>query len=40
MPIMENEKVVGIISHGDIINAQLEEREYDNRYLKQYMFGN
>ena len=29
MPIMENEKVVGVISHGDIINAQLDEREYD-----------
>ncbi len=24
---------------GDIVNAQLDEREYDNRYLKQYMFG-
>ena len=40
LPIMENEKVVGIISLGDIVNAQLNEREYDNRYLKQYMFGN
>jgi len=40
MPIMESEKVVGIISLGDIVNAQLDEREYDNRYLKQYMFGN
>ncbi len=40
MPIMESEKVVGIISLGDIVNAQLDERKYDNRYLKQYMFGN
>jgi len=40
LPIMENEKVVGIISLGDIVNAQLDKREYDNRYLKQYMFGN
>ena len=38
-PIIENEKIVGIISLGDIVNAQLDEREYDNRYLKQYMFG-
>ena len=39
LPILENKKIAGIISLGDIINAQLDEREYDNRYLKQYMFG-
>ncbi|MCH7753832.1 CBS domain-containing protein [candidate division KSB1 bacterium] len=38
LPILENEKIAGIISLGDIVNAQLDEREYDNRYLKQYMF--
>ena len=39
LPILETEKNVGIISLGDIVNAQLDERKYDNRYLKQYMFG-
>ena len=38
LPILENEKIAGIISRGDIVNAQLDEREYDNRYLKQHMF--
>jgi len=40
LPVMDNEKIVGIVSLGDVVKAQLDEREYDNRYLKQYMFGN
>jgi len=40
LPIMDNDNIVGIVSLGDVVKAQLDEREYDNRYLKQYMFGN
>ncbi|MFQ5603933.1 MAG: CBS domain-containing protein [bacterium] len=39
LPIMENEQVIGMISIGDVVKAQLNEQEFDNRYLKQYMFG-
>lgn len=40
LPVMDNDNIVGIVSLGDVVKAQLDEREYDNRYLKQYMFGN
>lgn len=40
LPVMDNKKIVGIVSLGDVVKAQLDEHEYDNRYLKQYMFGN
>lgn len=39
LPILEKNKIVGIISIGDLVKAQLDEREYDNRYLQQYLFG-
>jgi CBS domain-containing protein len=39
LPIMQHHKVVGMISIGDLVKAQLDEQEYTNRYLKQYMFG-
>ncbi len=39
LPIMEQGRLVGIISLADAVKACLEEREIDNRYLKAYMFG-
>ncbi len=39
LPILQDEETVGIISIGDLVNAQLDEQEFDNRYLQQYMFG-
>ena len=39
MPIMEGEKIAGIISLRDVVRAKLDEQEYNNRYLEQYMFG-
>ncbi|MFQ5676943.1 MAG: CBS domain-containing protein [bacterium] len=39
LPILENDKVVGIISLGDVVKAELHEQQYTNRYLKQYMIG-
>lgn len=39
MPIMEGEKLAGIISLRDVVRAKLDEQEYHNRYLEQYLFG-
>ena len=42
LPIVENKKLTGIISIGDIIKAQLTEYEgyeVENRYLKDYIIG-
>jgi CBS domain-containing protein len=37
LPIMDGERVAGIISIGDLVKAGLEEAEYENRYLKEYI---
>lgn len=39
LPILDNNNIVGVISIGDVVKAQLHETEFDNRYLKQYIFG-
>jgi CBS domain-containing protein len=39
LPIMEGENIAGIISLRDVVRAKLDEQEYNNRYLEQYMFG-
>ena len=37
LPIMDGDRVAGIISIGDLVKACLEEAEYENRYLKEYI---
>src|SRR5262245_17880605 len=37
LPIMEGDRLQGIISIGDLVKAQLEETEFENRYLKDYI---
>jgi CBS domain-containing protein len=37
LPVMDGPKVAGIISIGDAVKACLEESEYENRYLKEYI---
>jgi CBS domain-containing protein len=37
LPIMDNGRLEGIISIGDAVKAQLEETEFENRYLKDYI---
>ncbi|MFQ5648315.1 MAG: CBS domain-containing protein [bacterium] len=39
LPIVEKDRIGGIVSIGDLVKAQLDEIEVDNRYLKQYIFG-
>ncbi|MFQ6007315.1 MAG: CBS domain-containing protein [Candidatus Zixiibacteriota bacterium] len=40
VPILEQGKLVGLISLGDIVMAQIKRMEIENRYLKLYMEGN
>jgi CBS domain-containing protein len=37
LPIMAGGRLEGIISIGDVVKAQLEETEFENRYLKDYI---
>lgn len=39
IPIMDKKKLKGIISIGDIVNAQIKVREVENHYLKDYIEG-
>jgi CBS domain-containing protein len=39
IPIMEKGKLQGIVSIGDVVNAQLKVRDVENQYLKEYMEG-
>ena len=39
VPIVVEGKLQGIISIGDVVKALLHYKEYENRYLKDYMFG-
>ena len=37
LPIMEDEKLVGIISIGDVVKAQLDNVQYEAHMLRQYI---
>jgi CBS domain-containing protein len=39
VPVIVGGKLEGIISIGDIVKAQLHNTEYENHYLKDYLFG-
>ncbi len=39
IPIMENKKLAGIVSIGDIVKVQLKEYHVENRYLREYIEG-
>ena len=39
LPIMDGDRVAGIVSIGDLVKAGLEEAAYENRYLKEYIQG-
>ena len=39
LPIMENGKLAGIISIGDLVNAHFEEKVLENRTLREYIHG-
>ena len=37
LPIIEDGKLAGIISIGDIVKAMMDEIEFENRMLKDYI---
>ena len=37
LPVMDGGHVAGMISIGDVVKATLDETEYENRYLKEYI---
>ncbi len=37
LPVMDSGRVVGMVSIGDVVKATLDETEYENRYLKEYI---
>lgn len=39
LPILDGDRVAGIVSIGDLVKAGLEAAEYENRYLKEYIQG-
>jgi len=39
VPIMEDKKLIGMISAGDVVKAQMTNIQAENRYLKMYMEG-
>ncbi len=40
IPILEKNKIIGLLSIGDMVKAQLSHMEVENRYLKNYIDGN
>jgi CBS domain-containing protein len=39
LPVMEGERLAGMVSIGDLVKACLDEAQYENRYLKEYIAG-
>ena len=37
LPIFENNRIIGLISMGDVVNAQVEEKDVELRYYKDYI---
>ena len=40
VPIMDKEKLIGVISIGDVVKSLLDESAYENKLLKDYISGN
>jgi CBS domain-containing protein len=40
LPVIKDQKLVGLISIGDIVKAQLTESREENKYMKDYISGN
>jgi len=40
IPILEKDKLIGLISTGDIVKTQMKKMKIENRYLKKYVEGN
>ena len=39
IPILEDGRIMGIVSIGDLVKSRLKDVQYENRYLKEYIMG-
>ena len=39
LPVMDGDRLAGMVSIGDLVKACLDEAQYENRYLKEYITG-
>jgi CBS domain-containing protein len=39
LPIVEGERLIGVLSIGDVVNALKQQKEVENRYLRDYIQG-
>ncbi|WP_136810205.1 CBS domain-containing protein [Desulfosediminicola flagellatus] len=39
IPVLESGKLVGLVSIGDVVKAQMTEKNVENKYLKDYIEG-
>jgi predicted transcriptional regulator len=39
IPILESGRLVGLVSIGDVVKAQMKEKNVENKYLKDYIEG-
>jgi CBS domain-containing protein len=39
LPIVEGERLAGVVSIGDVVKAMKQEKEVENRYLRDYIQG-
>lgn len=39
IPVLEGSKLVGLVSIGDVVKAQMTEKNVENKYLKDYIEG-
>ena len=39
LPIIENQKLAGLVSIGDVVKAQLKKYDVENKYLKDFIVG-
>jgi len=39
LPIVDGERLTGVVSIGDVVNALKQEKEVENRYLRDYIQG-
>jgi len=39
LPVLDGEEVVGVVSVGDVVKILYEDTEYENRHLRDYIYG-
>ena len=39
LPIVDGDRLTGVVSIGDVVNALKQEKEVENRYLREYIQG-